>query len=105
MRETFSYRGGGRDPFESLLRSGAVRPLLEDLRVTTITYNHQYPSNSVAVLRDMAENKTYTVRVGDQLGRLRVARIREEEVVVVFDEFGVERQEVLRLRRRGQEDL
>lgn len=105
MRETFNYRGAGRDPFQSLLRTGAVRPLLEDLRVTTITYDATYPANSVATLRDTQEGKRYVVRSGDQLGRLRVVQIRENEVVVVFDEFGVERQEVLRLRGRGQEDL
>ena len=39
MREVFSYRGAGRDPFLSLLQSGDVRPLLEDLRVTSIAYD------------------------------------------------------------------
>ena len=42
VRETFVYRGAGRDPFVSLLRSGEVRPLVEDLRVTAITYTEAY---------------------------------------------------------------
>lgn len=99
VREVFSYRGSGRDPFMSLLRSGEVRPLLEDLRVTTITYNARFPSNSVAVLRDTTVNQRYTVRLGDELGRIRVVEIRPREVVVVVEEFGAERQVVLRQRR------
>ncbi len=102
MREVFSYRGSGRDPFQSLLRSGDVRPLLEDLRVTTINFNPRYPSASIAVLRDTTVNQRYTVRVGDELGRLRIAEIREREIVVVLEEFGVERHEILRLRRRRE---
>ncbi len=31
VREVFSYEGGGRDPFLSLLKSGDIRPLLSDL--------------------------------------------------------------------------
>ncbi len=102
VREVFSYRGSGRDPFLSLLRSGAVRPLIEDLRVTTINFNPRYPSASIAVLRDTTVNQRYTVRVGDELGRLRIAEIREREIVVVLEEFGVERQQILRLRRRRE---
>lgn len=102
VREVFSYRGSGRDPFMSLLRSGEVRPLLEDLRVTTITYNARFPSNSVAVLRDTTVNQRYTVRIGDELGRIRVVEIRPREVVVVVEEFGAERQVVLRQRRRQE---
>lgn len=111
VREVFSYRGAGRDPFLSLIRTGDVRPLLGDLRVTNIVYNERYPSNSVAVLRDTSaacvQSPTggcrYTVQVGDVLGRLTVAEIRRQEVVVVYEEFGEERQRVLRLRRSQEE--
>jgi hypothetical protein len=102
VREVFSYRGSGRDPFISLLRSGDVRPLLQDLRVTTITYNARFPSNSVAVLRDTTVNQRYTVRIGDELGRIRVVEIRPREVVIVVEEFGAERQVVLTQRRRQE---
>jgi len=103
VREVFSFRGSGRDPYISLLRSGDVRPLLEDLRVTAITFNPRYPSASVAVLRDTTVQQRYTVRVGDELGRLRIAAIRESEVMVIIEEFGVERQRILRMRRRQEE--
>jgi hypothetical protein len=102
-REVFNYRGSGRDPFISLLRSGDVRPLPEDLRVTTINYDARYPGGSVAVLRDTTMQKRYTVRVGDELGRLRVTAIHTQEVLVTIEEFGVERQMSLRLRGRQEE--
>ncbi len=103
VREVFSFRGSGRDPFISLLRSGDVRPLLEDLRVTAINFNPRYPSASVAVLRDTTVQQRYTVRVGDEVGRLRIVAIRESEVMVIIEEFGVERQRVIRMRRRREE--
>ena len=103
VREVFSYRGSGRDPFISLLRSGDVRPLLEDLRVTSINFNPRYPGASVAVLRDTTVQQRYTVRVGDELGRLRIAAIRQSEVMVIIEEFGVERQRILRMRRSQEE--
>lgn len=102
LRETFSYRAAGRDPFESLITSGSVRPMPRDLRVTGITYDPRYPQRSVATLRDTTDGKRYSLRVGDQVGRLRVAEIRPEAVVVVLEELGVQRQIVLALRRRQE---
>lgn len=99
MREVFSYRGSGRDPFLSLLQSGDVRPLIEDLRVTSIAYDPRYPTASVAVLRDTIANIAYSVRVGDMVGRLRVAEILPGEVVLIVTVFGSERQESLRQRQ------
>ncbi|GIW52641.1 MAG: hypothetical protein KatS3mg081_1996 [Gemmatimonadales bacterium] len=102
LREVFSYRGSGRDPFRSLLTTGAVRPLLEDLRVMAIVYDAAYPARSVAILRDTTTKKRYDVRVDDELGRLRVVAIRPNEVVFSIEEFGVERQVTLALRRRQE---
>jgi len=103
VREVFVYGSAGRDPFVSLLKSGDVRPLVEDLRVTAINYDPRYPGGSVAVLRDTTMGKRYTVRVGDELGRLRVLAILVNEVQVTIEEFGVERQMSLRLRGRQEE--
>src|SRR5207302_1702422 len=36
VREVYSYEGGGRDPFLSLLKSGDIRPLLSDLKLVGI---------------------------------------------------------------------
>jgi hypothetical protein len=101
-REVFAYRGSGRDPFMSLLRSGDMRPLPQDLRVVGITYDARYPRRSVAVLNDLAEVRRYTVRPGDVIGRIRIVEIRATEVIAVVQEFGVDRQLVLPLRRRQE---
>jgi len=104
QREIFSYRGAGRDPFMSLLKSADIRPLVTDVRVTGITFDAAFPARSVAVLRDTAMKKRYAVRAGDELGRMKVTEIRSDQVVVTLDEFGVERQVVLPMRRRPQEE-
>jgi len=100
VREVFAYRSGGRDPLQSLLASGDVRPLLDDLRLTTVVYDARYPARSVAVLRDVSVNKRYDVRVDDELGRLRVIEIRPREVLFSLEEFGVIRQVTLALARQ-----
>jgi hypothetical protein len=100
IREVFAYRASGRDPFASLLESSDVRPLAQDLRVTTITYDPRYPSASVATLRDTIVGQRYSVRIGDELGRMRVAEISPLQVVLILSEFGSERQVVLRQVRR-----
>ncbi|OGU14488.1 MAG: hypothetical protein A3K13_00980 [Gemmatimonadetes bacterium RIFCSPLOWO2_12_FULL_68_9] len=100
VREVFAYRGAGRDPFQSLLTSADIRPLLEDLRLTGVWYDDRYPARSVAVLRDVSVNKRYEVRADDELGRLRVAAIRPREVVFSIEEFGVTRQVTLALRKQ-----
>lgn len=101
-REVFAYRGSGRDPFRSLLRSGDVRPLPQDLRVVGINFDPRYPQRSVAVLHDIAGLKRYTVRPGDVIGRIRIVEVRATEVIAVVQEFGVDRQVVLPLRRRQE---
>jgi hypothetical protein len=102
-REAFTYRGAGRDPFLSLLKSGDVRPLPEDVRITGINFDPRYPQRSVATLQDTTAGRRYTVRVGDVIGRIRIVEIRATAVVAVVEEFGVDRQLVLSIRRR-QED-
>ena len=101
-REVFSYEGGGRDPFMSLLRSGDVRPLLADLKLVSVLHDANYSARSVAVLRDITTQKRYRVRTGDILGRLKVTAIRPREVVFTVQEFGFERQETLVLRRQEE---
>ncbi|UCG84883.1 MAG: hypothetical protein JSW71_13125 [Gemmatimonadota bacterium] len=100
IREVFSYRGAARDPFVSLLRTADIRPFLQDLQVKSIMYDPRHPAMSVAVLRDTVAGKAYPVRVGDELGRMRVGDIVPGEVVLVVVEFGSERQVVLRQRGR-----
>jgi hypothetical protein len=95
-REVFDYAGGGRrDPYKSLMSSSDVRPLLSDLRVTGIAVD-PVGDNSVAVLRDTYSKQQYRVRVGQQLGRLRVSAIKEKAEQFTIVEFGFNRTETLR---------
>lgn len=103
LRETFAYRPAGRDPFASLLKTGDVRPLPSDVRVSAILYDARYPQRSVATLKDTTTGKHYTVHVNDTVGRMRIRAIHNQEVVVLMEEFGVERQMVLPLRRKPEE--
>ncbi len=103
LRETFTYSGAPRDPFVSLIKTANVGPELSDLLLVAIYQDLRYSGNSVAVLRDKANGKRYKLRPGDQIGRLRVARIGAKDVVFAIQDFGYERQETLSLRK--QEDL
>ena len=102
IREVFAYEGGGRDPFMSLLKSGDVRPLISDLRLTTVVYDGRFASRSVAVLRDITNRRIYRVKTGDIIGRLKVTQIRPREVVFTVQEFGFERQETLSLAKQEE---
>ena len=102
IREVFAYEGGGRDPFMSLLKSGDVRPLISDLKLTTIVYDGRFAARSVAVLRDITNRHIYRVKTGDIVGRLKVTQIRPREVVFTVQEFGFERQETLSLARQEE---
>jgi hypothetical protein len=104
VREVFAYEGGGRDPFMSLLKSGDVRPLISDLRLTTIVYDARFAARSVAVLRDITTkpSRVYRVKTGDIIGRLKVTQIRPREIVFTIQEFGFDRQETLSLARQEE---
>jgi len=94
-REVFAYDAGGRrDPFVSLMNTSELRPLLTELKLVAVAYD-PVGGNSVAVLRDLTSKEQYRVRVGQALGRMRVAAIHEKEVVFTIEEFGFSRQETL----------
>ena len=96
-RETFDYVSGGRrDPYASLMTSSDVRPLISDLKLAVIVLDPA-GGNNLAVLRDTFTKRQYRVRVGQQLGRLRVSAIRPRAVVFTVEEFGFNRQETLAL--------
>ena len=99
VREVFSFQGGGRDPFVSLLKTGDVRPMITDLKLVTVVYDDRYSARSVAVLRDVTTGKRYRAKTGDVIGRLRVTQIRPREVVFTIQEFGFERQQTLSIVR------
>ncbi len=94
-REVFQYDGDGRrDPFVSLLTTSDLRPLLADLKLVAVAYDPR-GQNSVAVLRDATSKTQYKVKVGQTLGRMRVAAIQEKAVIFTIEEFGYSRQELL----------
>lgn len=95
-REVYNYVADGRrDPFQSLMATGELRPLITDLRLVAVAYDAN--GGSVAVLRDLGTNEQYRVRAGQQLGRMRVAAIQPKKVVFTIEEFGYSRQESLAL--------
>lgn len=103
VRETFAYGGGQRDPFASLMNNKSSGPELADLQLVGVYQDLRYAGNSVAVLRDKKTTKRYKLRIGDQVGRLKVAQIRSRDLVFTIADFGFERQETLSLRK--QEDV
>ena len=95
-RESFAYAPDGRrDPFASLMAHGELRPMISDLRLTTVVWLQQ--GGSVAVLRDLVTKEQYRVRVGQQLGRMRVSAIAPKQITFTIEEFGFSRQESLAL--------
>ena len=96
-REVYTYDAGGRrDPFLSLLASGDLRPSFTDLKLVAVAYDPT-GRKSVAVMRDISTKDQYRVKVGQTLGRMRVAQIHPKSVTFVIDEFGYSRQEILAL--------
>ena len=94
-REIFQYDGDGRrDPFVSLLTTSDLRPLLSDLKLVAVAFDPR-GQNSVAVLRDVTSKTQYKVKVGQAIGRMRVAAIQEKAVIFTIEEFGYSRQELL----------
>ena len=101
-REVFAYdQSGRRDPFVSLMTVGELRPMISDLSISGILID---PSgrNSVAVLRDITSHEQYRVKVGQQLGRMRVARITQKAVTFTIEEFGYSRQQELTMDDSNQ---
>lgn len=95
-REVFTYVPRETDPFASPIESGAIRPLVADLKVVGIIFDAA-GRNSVAVMRDMSTKQQYRAKVGQMLGRARVSQIRPQEVVLTIEEYGFSRQETLML--------
>lgn len=94
-REVFAYSGAHRrDPFVSLLTTNDLRPLISEVRITTIAYDSEGRS-SVAILRNIESGEQYRLQTGDNLGRMRVVRIDPKSVTFALDEFGYSRRETL----------
>lgn len=96
VRETFTYTPDGRrDPFMSLMKTGELRPAVSDLKLNTVIYDPA--GRSVAILRDITTKEQYRVKVGQTLGRMRVASIQPKSVTFTVIAIGTTFQEVLAL--------
>ena len=95
-REVFTYVPREIDPFSSPIETGAIRPLVADLKVVGIIFDPA-GRNSVAVMRDASTQQQYRAKLGQMLGRARVSQIRAQEVVLTIEEYGFSRQETLKL--------
>lgn len=95
-REVFTYVPREIDPFSSPIESGAIRPLVADLKLVGIIFDPA-GRNSVAVMRDVSTQQQYRAKPGQMLGRARVSQIRPQEVVLTIEEYGFSRQETLKL--------
>ncbi len=105
MRESFSYSADGRrDPFVSLMATGEIRPLLTDLALIGVIYDTESPRRSVAILTDGSTGQTYRVAVGATLGRMKVSRIGQQDIVFAVDEFGFSRQQTLVIDKTPKKD-
>ena len=101
-REVFAYeQSGRRDPFVSLMTVGELRPMISDLAISGILIDPT-GRNSIAVLRDVSSKEQYRVKVGQQIGRMRVARISQRAVVFTIEEFGFSRQQELAMEDSKQ---
>jgi hypothetical protein len=101
-REVFAYEPSGRrDPFVTLMTVGELRPMISDLAISGILIDPT-GRNSVAVLRDVSSREQYRVKVGQQLGRMRVARITQKAVTFTIEEFGYSRQQELAMDDSNQ---
>jgi hypothetical protein len=101
-REVFAYeQSGRRDPFVSLMTVGELRPMISDLSISGILIDPT-GRNSVAILRDVSSKEQYRVKVGQQLGRMRVARISQKIVTFTIEEFGFSRQQELTMDDSNQ---
>jgi hypothetical protein len=96
VREAFSYTAEGRrDPFMSLMKTGELRPAVSDLKLVTVIYDPA--GRSVAILRDLTTKEQYRIKVGQTLGRMRVASIQPKSVTFTVIAIGTTFQEVLAL--------
>jgi len=96
VRETFNYSADGRrDPFMSLMKTGELRPAVSDLKLVTVIYDPA--GRSVAILRDLTTKEQYRIKVGQTLGRMRVASIQPKSVTFTVIAIGTTFQEVLAL--------
>lgn len=103
LRETFSYAGASRDPFQSVIAAGTTGPDVGDLQLVAIYADVRSARNSVAVLRERQGTRRWRVKVGDRIGSATVSLITVRDVTFNIQDFGFERQETLSLRKLSED--
>lgn len=104
-REIFGYGGGHRrDPFQPLTgKNASMGPRFQELVLIGTIYSAADQSRSLATVLD-ARGKRHRVRRGDVIGNTRIVEIGSKRIVVIVQNFGLERREVLELQKaEGQE--
>lgn len=103
LRESYNYRGGGRDPFRSVINVAVSGPELPDLALVGVIYDAGNSRNSVATFRDAGSNRRYNVSPGQSIGRLFVAEVQPTSATLRMNDFGVIREQTYSLRTRENE--
>ena len=103
LRESFSYAGASRDPFQSVVSAGNSGPEISDMLLVTVIADMRSARNSVAVLREKQGRRRWRVKVGDRIGNATVALITQRDVTFSIQDFGFERQETLSLRKSTED--
>lgn len=103
MRESYAYRGGGRDPFRSIVNVAVSGPEMPDLALVGVIYDVSNPRQSVATFRETGSNRRYNVSPGQTIGRLFVADVTASSATLRMNDFGVVREQTYSLRTRENE--
>lgn len=99
VRETYTYEGSARDPFQPLVAPVELGPELADLRLVAILYDNRDPAGSLATFRDIGNDHRFTVAPGQRIGRITVVSVGRNNVKLREDEFGTARDQTYALRK------
>jgi hypothetical protein len=99
VRETYTYEGSARDPFQPLVAPVELGPELADLRLVAILYDNRDPAGSLATFRDIGNDRRFTVAPGQRIGRITVVSVGRNNVKLREDEFGTARDQTYALRK------
>jgi hypothetical protein len=86
------------------MTTGELRPLLTDLVLLGVIYDTESPRRSIAILTDGSTGQTYRVTVGTTIGRMKIAKIGQQDVTFAVDEFGMSRQQTLVMDKSPKKD-
>jgi hypothetical protein len=112
-REVFQYPTfQRRNPFKSLGAGSEGAPRFDQLRLMGIIFSEDRSASvavvgtsTVAVSEDgsqvsVDEGRAWYLKVGQRVGNIRIVDIREEQVVVEVEEFGLTERRTMQLQTR-----